>query len=127
MVPQNGYGDLNGQTVFTYGVEFGVAQAGTRDLQEATNTFLTAIMNGNSGLRPAGGQQSVRLSDRSAIATAFLNPSALGGQEQVVFYTTFLSNGALFYYLTVVPQNDAQAFDETFRRIAGSIRLTDAR
>ncbi|HEX5070508.1 MAG TPA: M48 family metallopeptidase, partial [Vicinamibacterales bacterium] len=32
VVPENGYGQLKGQTVFTHGVEFGVAKAASRDL-----------------------------------------------------------------------------------------------
>ena len=37
------------------------------------------------------------------MATPLVNPSPLGGQERVVFYTTLLADGTLFYYLTVVP------------------------
>ena len=33
----------------------------------------------------------------------------------------------LFYYLTVAPEKEVAAFQETFRRIGESIRLTDAR
>ena len=51
VVPQNGYGELNGQTVFTHGVEFGVAKAASRDLREATNTWLRAVAQGNPSLR----------------------------------------------------------------------------
>ena len=51
----------------------------------------------------------------------------LGGRERIGLYTTFLVDGTLFYYLTIVPENDAPAFQETFRRIGESIRLTDAR
>ena len=42
-------------------------------------------------------------------------------------YTTFLVDGTLFYDLTVVPAGDAAAFQDTFRRIGESIRLTEAR
>ena len=69
----------------------------------------------------------MRISQRSALATPLTNSSPLGGQERVVVYTTFLSDGTLFYYLTVVPERDAGAFQETFRRIAESIRLTEVR
>jgi hypothetical protein len=127
VVPQNGYGDLNGQTVFSHGIEFGVAKAASRDLQEATNAWLRGVEQGNPELRPAGNQQTVRISQRSAIATPLVNPSPLGGQERVVVYTTFLSDGTLFYYLTVVPDRDAASFQDTFRRIAESIRLTEVR
>ena len=42
-------------------------------------------------------------------------------------YTTFLSDGSLFYYLSVVPEKEAAVFGQTFERIAQSIRLTEAR
>jgi hypothetical protein len=127
VVPENGYGDVNGQTVFSHGVEFGIAQAGTRDLRQATMTWLKAVAQSNPDLRMTGEQQSVRLDQRSAIATPLVNTSQLGGQEMIGLYTTFLADGTLFYYLTIVKDTDAQAFQETFRRIGGSIRFTDAR
>jgi len=127
VVPQNGYGPLKGQTVFTHGVEFGIAQASSRDLQQATNTWLKAVAQNNPELRLAGQQQGVKISQRSGIATPLTNPSPLGGQERVVVYTTLLVDGSLFYYLTVAPETEAQALQETFRRIGESIRLTDAK
>jgi hypothetical protein len=42
-------------------------------------------------------------------------------------YTTFLADGTLFYYLTVVPEKDAAGFQEAFRQFAESIRRTDVR
>ena len=126
-VPQNGYGQLNGQTVFSHGVEFGVTKAATRDLREATNAWLKAVAQDNPELRQAGEQQAVRISQRSAISTPLVNPSPLGGRERIGVYTTFLADGTLFYYLTVVPETDAAAFQEAFQRVAESIRLTDMR
>jgi hypothetical protein len=125
VVPQNGYGPLDGTTVFTHGVEFGIAKASSRDLREATNAWLKAVAQNNPELRPAGTQESVRLSSRAAVATPFVNPSPLGGQEEVVAYTTFLADGSLFYYLTIVPEKDAGAFEEAFRSVGQSIRLTE--
>jgi Zn-dependent protease with chaperone function len=127
VVPPNGYGDMQGKTVFTHGIEFGVSKAGSRDLQEATRAWLQAVAQGNPELRPAGAQQQVRISQRSALATPLINPSPLGGEEHVAVYTTFLSDGTLFYYLTVVPEQDAAAFEQAFQHIGQSIRLIEAR
>ena len=127
VVPENGYGQLNGQTVFSHGIEFGVSRAGSRDLREATNAWLQAVVQNNPQLRLAGSQQAVRISQRSGIATPLVNPSPLGGQERIDLYTTFLVDGSLFYYLTIVPEGEVQAFQETFQRIGQSIRLTEAR
>jgi hypothetical protein len=66
-------------------------------------------------------------SQRSAMATPLVNPSPLGGQEHIVIHTTFLADGSLFSYLTIVPDKEAEMFQETFRRIGESIRLTDGR
>jgi Zn-dependent protease with chaperone function len=127
VVPENGYGSLNGQTAFTHGVEFGVTKASTRDLREATNSWLKAVAQSNPDLRLAGDQQSIRISQRSALSTPLVNPSPLGGRERIGLYTTFLSDGTLFYYLTIAPEKDAQSLDAVFRRIGESIRLTETR
>ena len=115
------------QTVFSHGIEFGVAQAASRDLQHATNAWLDAVAQNNPRLRLAGAQQSLRISQRSAISTPLVNPSPLGGTERIGVYTTFLIDGSLFYYMTIVPENEAAAYQETFRRIGESIRLTEGR
>jgi Zn-dependent protease with chaperone function len=127
VVPENGYGQLNGQAVFTHGVEFGVLRASSRDLREATNAWLQSVAQANPELRLAGSQQPLRISERSALGTPLVNPSPLGGQEVIGLYTTFLADGTLFYYLTVVPEKEKETFREAFQRIGRSIQLTDAR
>src|SRR5262249_9987122 len=87
VVPQNGYGPINGQTAFSHGIEFGISQASSRDLREATNAWLNAVAQGNPDLRLNGSQQAIKISQRSAIATPLVNPSPLGGQELVGVYT----------------------------------------
>ena len=126
-VPQNGYGQLNGQTMFICGIEFGIVKAQSRDLQEATNAWLQLIAQNNPELKLAGQQQQMRISQRSALGTPLLNPSPLGGQEVIGLYTTFLVDGTLFYYLTIVPEKEAAAFQESFRRVGESIKLTEVR
>jgi len=127
VVPENGYGDMNGQTVFTHGVEFGLAKPGSRDLVQATDMWLNAIAQDNPQLRSMGNSQVTRMSQRSTIVTNLTNESPLGGVERVTAYTTFLSDGTLFYYLTVCPERDLNRFNAAFGQIAASVRFTDAR
>jgi hypothetical protein len=127
VVPQNGYGPYKGETVFSHGVEFGVAKATSRDLQDATDAWLKAVTQNNPGLRVAGAQKTTRISERSALNTPLVNPSPLGGQERIGVYTTFLADGTLFYYMTVAQENDAEAFRDAFERVVESIRLTEVR
>jgi Zn-dependent protease with chaperone function len=127
VVPQNGYGQVNGQIMFTHGVEFGITKTASTDLREATNAWLKAVSQSNPELRLAGEQQPVRISQRSGLSTPLVNPSPLGGREIIGLYTTFLSDGNLFYYLTIVPEKEGQTFQETFQRVGQSIRLAEGR
>jgi hypothetical protein len=102
-------------------------KASSRDLQEATNTWLKAVAQGNPELKLGGQQQAIKMSQRTALATPLVNPSPLGGTEHIGLYTTFLADGNLFFYLTVAQEKDAQAFQEAFRHIGESIKLTEAR
>jgi hypothetical protein len=126
-VPQNAYGEADGQTVLTHGVELGVTRAPSRDLAAANSAFVESLLRGNPNLRVSGQQQRVQLSRRAAVGTELSGRSATGGAERVGVYTTFLADGNLFYYLTVVPADDVQAYSPAFNRIGQSIRLLDAR
>src|SRR5262245_4740298 len=126
-VPENAYGPLNGETVFTHGVEFGVTKASARDLRTATKAFLDAVSQSNPKLKVAGEQQNVTLSGRPGLSTPLSNDSPLGGEEWVTLHTTFLANGNLFYYVTVVPAKDAKDYEVPFGRIPSTLKLTDKR
>jgi Zn-dependent protease with chaperone function len=126
-VPENGYGPLNGETVFTHGVEFGVTKASSRDLRTATKAFIDSVSQSNPKMKISGEQQNVSLSQRPGLSTPLSNESPLGGEEWVTLYTTFLANGNLFYYVTVVPAKDAKAYEVPFGRIPGTLKLTDKR
>jgi Zn-dependent protease with chaperone function len=126
-VPQNGYGELNGQTVFSHGVEFGVVKGLSKDLMEATNAWLKSVAQGNPEIKPAGQQEQIQIAQRPALRTPLSNPSPLGGEERVGVFTMFLADGNLFYYLTVVPQKEEAVFQEAFQKVAQSIRLADIR
>jgi Zn-dependent protease with chaperone function len=124
-VPKNGYGQLNGKTVFTHGAEVGVMRAQSRDLSEATDAVLQSLASGNPELSDVQPPRQVQFAQRTAIHHQLSNRSATGGKEQVNFVTTFLADGNLFYYVTVVPVDEANAYAGTFQRIAESIRLAD--
>jgi hypothetical protein len=42
----------------------------------------------------------------------------------VLVFTTFLADGTMFYYLTVVPEQEAAVFQEAFH-VGESIKLHD--
>ncbi len=127
-VPLNGYGaTTGGQTVFTHGVELGVSRASSRDLHEATKSLLVAFARSNPDLRQAGDPRAIQMARRSGLAVPLLNRSALGEPERIGVYTTFLADGNLFYFATIVPEREADQYRLVFDRIGRSIRLRDAR
>mgnify|MGYP006274516429 CR=1 FL=1 len=124
-VPMNAYGDYNGQTTLTHGVELGVARASSRNLDAATQTLIEGFLRGNDGMRIVGREEVFQMSGRRAIVTPLEGRSALGGTERVEVHTTLLNNGDLFYLLTVVPDREVGAYGVAFERVVRSVRLND--
>jgi hypothetical protein len=124
-VPMNAYGEYDGQTTLTHGVELGVARAASSNLNEASQTLIDGFIRGYSGMRIAGREQNSRLSGRQSIVTPLEGRSALGGVERVDVHTTLLSNGDLFYLLTVVPEREAGTYGQAFNRVVSSVRIND--
>lgn len=127
-VPPNAYGPVEGgQTIFTHGVELGVANASSRDLREATSTLIQAFARSNPDLRQSGEVRTIRLSQRAGLGVPLVNRSTRGQAERIGIYTTFLADGNLFYLATIVPDEESSQYASAFERIAQSVRLRDSR
>jgi beta-barrel assembly-enhancing protease len=124
-VPEGGYGQVNGQPVFTHGSSFGVFQTNNRNLQRATEELVNSFAQGSNSLRMSGGQQRTTMSGRTALFTTLSNTNeATGRPENVRVITTQLRDGQLFYMIAVAPQNERN-FENAFETILRSIRLND--
>ena len=124
-VPEGGYGQANGQAVFTHGVNFGVAQTNSRNLQQSTNELINSLAQGNRGLRTSGGYQRTTIDGRTALWTNLTNVNeATGRPETIRLITTQLRNGQLFYMIAVAPQNERN-FDSAFQNVLRSLRIND--
>ena len=122
--PEGGYGSLNGNSVFTHGVEIGVARNETHDLDTATSELIDSLRQGNPRL--SGGSNAARTSvaGQPGLAVQLSNVSdATGGEERIALYTTLLRDGTLFYIVGVAPSNEFGAYDNVFDRIVRSIQL----
>lgn len=124
-VPMNAYGEYNGESTLTHGVELGVTRASSRDLDEATQMLIDGFLRGNAGMQQSGREEYTRLSGRNAIVTPLAGRSAVGGVERVDVFTTLLSNGDLFYLLTVAPDRDLGLYGDAFDRVVRSVRIND--
>lgn len=124
-VPEGGYGQYNGQPVYTHGASVGVAQTTNRSLQRATEELINGLAQGNNSLRMNGGYQRTTLGGRVALLSSLSNVNeATGRRENVRLITTQLSNGQLFYMVAVAPQGESN-FETAFNTIYRSVRINE--
>jgi hypothetical protein len=124
-VPEGAYGQVNGQAVFTHGVNFGAAQTNNRNLQQATQEFINGLAQGNRNLRMNGGYQRSSLSGRTALVSTLTNVNeATGSSELIRVITTQLRDGTLFYMIAVAPQGERN-FESAFQNVLSSVRIND--
>jgi predicted Zn-dependent protease len=122
--PEGGYGQYQNQAVFTHGVNLGVAQTQSRNLQQATTEFLNSLAQGNRSLQQRSGLQRTTLSGRTAYTASMTNVNEATGQAEIVtVVTTQLRDGRLFYMIAVAPQNESGTYQTAFRNILRSIQL----
>jgi beta-barrel assembly-enhancing protease len=125
-VPDGAYGQVQGRTVFTHGAELGFTRNEIHSLQEATREFIDGLAQSNPSLRATRGLQNTNLSGRNGLVAILNNVSDMTGRgETVTVFTTLLRDGNLFYCIAVAPQDEYQAYQRSFQRVAQSIRLSD--
>ncbi len=124
-VPEGGYGQYNGQAVYTHGASLGVAQTNNTNLQRATQELVNSLAQGNTNLRSSSGYQRTTMGGRNAIFTTLSNVNEATGQpESVRLIATQLRNGQLLYMIAVAPRNERN-FDGAFDTMLRSIRIND--
>ena len=124
--PEGAYGDYNGQSIFTHGVELGVTRNESHDLQSATDELLDALARTNPNLGRPSGYQSVNVGDRRGLRTILTNVSEATRQpENIEVFTTQLRDGNLFYAVAVAPRDQFSSYRSLFDRIISSIQLAE--
>ena len=123
--PEGGYGTISGQSVFTHGVQVGVARNETHSLDEATRELVASFAQANPQLARAGNATRATVGGRPGLRTLLANVSeATGGRERIVLYTTQMQDGALFYMIGVSPDQEFQTYQPVINKVAQSIRFT---
>jgi len=122
--PQNAYGTLNGQSVFTHGAEIGLARNETHDLATATDELIQSLAQNNPRLSRPSRYERTNIGGMQGAHTALSNVSDVtGGEERIDVYTALLRDGTLFYVLGVAPREEAGEYDAAFKKIVRSIQL----
>ena len=124
--PEGAYREVQGQFVFTHGIQVGSAPAQSNSLRAATDELIRALTQGNRNLRRNGGYQQETLGRRDAYAVSLTNISELTGRPELVsVYTTLLRNGDLLYLIAVAPQDESQDYQRTFMAVLGTVSVND--
>jgi beta-barrel assembly-enhancing protease len=122
--PQGASGTVNGNSVFTHGVEIGVSRNESHDLKTATDELLQSLRQGNPRLSTPGNYESATMGGRQGLHTVLSNISdATGGQEVIDVTTALLSDGSLFYTLGVAPRDEYNSYANVFRTVVRSIQF----
>jgi hypothetical protein len=122
--PEGGYGELQGNFVFTHGTQIGFARVNARTLRQAADEYLYSLSQGNRNLRRYSDYQRESIGGREGLSIVLSNPSEVTGQtEFVTIYTTLLRNGNLMYIIAVAPQREYQGYQRIFQNIIRSIQV----
>lgn len=120
--PEGAYGDQG----ITHGAMVGIQQTNNTDLPKATEEYVAGIMNANSYLRKQTGYYKTSIDRRTAYYITLSGRSPVTNNTEVAtVYTTQLSNGQLFYVVTVSPQNESSRYSTAFGNMINSIDIND--
>jgi hypothetical protein len=123
--PEGGYVETNGRSAFTHGVQFGVAQGGSGNLERDTDQLLQNFTRSNPNLRSRGSRRD-SLGGRSGLTTVLANTSDVSGRPELVSVsTTQLRNGNMLFLIAVAPEEEYDNYDAAFRRVRQGLQITD--
>lgn len=124
--PDGAYGTADGHGVFTHGMEMGLVGTDTLNVRTATDAFIGSLAGSNPSLGRPSRYNAVSIAGRQGLHTILSNVSdATGQQERLEVFTALVGDGGLFYVIGVAPRDRFSAYQATFRRVVGSIQLTD--
>jgi hypothetical protein len=122
--PQGGYSaDSSGRSSFTHGLQVGVAQGGTGDLQRDTTALLQGFARSNPGLRNAGSRREA-IGGRNGLTTVLSNASD-GQSESITVSTTHLKGGNVLFLVGVAPASERDVYEDAFSRVRRSLQIRD--
>jgi hypothetical protein len=122
--PSGAYGTVSGQSVFTHGVQVGVARNETHDLATATDELIQSLAQSNPRLSSPSGYERTSIGGLQGAHTTLTNVSDVtGGEERIDVSTALMRDGTLFYVLGVAPREEYGDYDSAFRKIVRSIQF----
>jgi hypothetical protein len=124
--PTGGYMTYKGQPNLTHGLIIGVLRTQVGDLRKASDQLVGALRMNNPQFRQSGDYNESTIGGRSALIATLMGTGPVTKRlELVKVHTVVLTNGNLFYLLTVVPEEEQNTYRETFDHVLSSIGFTN--
>ena len=124
--PEGAYGQYHGQSIFTHGVELGIARNESHDLRSATDELLDSLARANPNMSRPSGYDQVNIGNRRGLRALLSNTSeATGQRENIEVFTAQMRDGNLLYTIAVAPRDQYSAYRGIFDRIVSSIDLRE--
>lgn len=122
--PAGAYGQLNQSLVCTHGLFVGALSPQSADLRAANEAFVSQQLAANADFRVVRQPERITLANREAYATVVSGPSPVSGVREIdLIITTPTADGRLFYLITMAPEDEYGAYQQTFDRIIKSVRF----
>ena len=108
------------------GVQIGVAQGGSGNVERDTDQLLNSFARTNPDLRATGNARRDNIGGRSGLTTPLSNVSEVTGErEYITLSTVSLRDRSLLYIIAVAPAPQASQYEPAFRRIRQSVEIAD--
>jgi Zn-dependent protease with chaperone function len=121
------YQGQDGATGFTHGLQLGVIESRSSDLQDTTEELIQSLQRGNPQIqRQNNGYIRENIGGRNGLTTTLRNVSEVtGGAESITVSTVPLRDGNALYVITVAPLEEMNRYQQTFRRMKQSLQIND--
>ena len=123
--PEGAYGRVQGQIIFTHGINFSTASS-QGGLQQSMNQMISELLRNNPNMRQVGRSQGTNQGRRYWLSTRLTNRNEGTGQlEDVAIFATQLRDGRVLFISQVLPRSETAQFQDALNRILNSLLISD--
>jgi Zn-dependent protease with chaperone function len=116
----------DGRTTFTHGLQIGVVQNASGNLQRDSEDLVNGFARSNPDLRRETAFQRDNVGGRTGLTIGLSNMSDVtGGRETVIVSTAQMRSGNVLFLIGVSPVDESPTYDGVFRRIRQSLQIND--
>jgi len=122
--PPGAYGQKDDAVFVTHGLFVGAVAPPSNDLETANRQFIQQQIEMNPDFRVLRAPEAINFGGRRGYATVVGGPSAITGVMEIdIIHTTATSDGKLFYLIAMAPEDEFEAYRQTFEQLIASLRL----